>query len=240
MKRLLPALSLLICLFLAAAGCSSALPTLTIAQIPWPDDEVTTYTVQDAEGSAIGTLELTIQRDDGTYTLTQVVDVTIEGQQVQDTVSVTASATDLKPLSMTETVLFSGQTIEVVATYSEGEVAIVATVDGEEQSATIAIPEDAYDDGEVLFLLRAIPFQVGYRATYTDVVPAAGLMPEATVSVAAEEAVEVPAGSFDCYKVELTVLGTTQYLWYDTESPHYLVKVEVEGTSMVLTETATP
>ena len=101
---------------------------------------------------------------------------------------------------------------------------------------TDPIPDDAYDNDEVLFLLRAIPFEVGYSATYTNVVPAAGLTPKATITVVGEEEVEAPFGSFNCYKLEISVLGTTQYLWYGVDSSHYLVKAEVEGIVMLLTE----
>jgi len=234
MKESLVVLSLLAIMCLTLVGCAPAAVPLTISQVPWPDDEVTSYTIEDQEGNTIGSLELTIDKEDTTYTLTQHLDLTIEGEQIIDDITLTVNATDLKPISGTETAVIANQTIEVTAIYSPGEVAVTAAVNGEEQSATLDIPDDAYDDSEVLFLLRAIPFEVGYSATYTNVVPAAGLTPEATITVVGEEQVEVPLGSFNCYKLELSILGTAQYLWYGVDSPHYLVKAEVEGIIMLL------
>jgi len=227
------------CLFFVGC-CPPAAEPLTISQVPWPDDEVTSYTIEDQDGVIIGSLELAIHREDSTYTLTQYLDLTVEGEQLTDDITVTVNATDLKPISGMETAVIADQTIEITSTYSAGQVAIVATVDGEEQSATIPIPDDAYDQSEVPFLLRAIPFEVGYSATYTNVVPSAGLTPKATITVVGEEVVDAPAGSFNCYKLELSALGTTQYLWYGVDSPHYLIKSEGEGSAILLEEVSNP
>lgn len=233
-------MSLLAFVCLALVGCAPAAVPLTVSQIPWPDHEVTSYTIEDREGNTVGSLELTIDKEDTTYTLTQHLDLTIEGEQIIDDITLTVDATDLKPISGTEMAVIANQTIEVTAIYGPGEVAVTATVNGEEQSATLDIPDDAYDDSEVLFLLRAIPLEVGYSATYANVVPAAGLTPKATITVVAEEQVDVPLGSFNCYKLELSIFGTTQYLWYGADSPHYLVKAEVESIIMLLETVSIP
>lgn len=240
MKKSLVVLSLLAIICLGLVGCAPAAVPLTLSQIPWPDDEVTSYTIEDQGGNTIGSYNLTIHKENGTYLLTQHLELTIEDGQIIDDITLTVNATDLKPISGTETAVIANQTIEVTAIYSPGEVAVTATVNGEEQSATLDIPDDAYDDSEVLFLLRAIPFEVGYSATYTNVVPAAGLTPKATISVVGEEQVEAPLGSFNCYKLELSILGTTQYLWYGVDSPYYLVKAEVEGITMLLETVSIP
>src|SRR5262249_1137155 len=46
------------------------------------------------------------------------------------------------------------------------------------------------------------------------------------------EKVEVPAGTFDCYKLELGKLN--QIFWYSTDAHHYLVKFEGGGAIGVL------
>ena len=42
------------------------------------------------------------------------------------------------------------------------------------------------------------------------------------------ETVRVPAGTFDCFKVDLNIKQT---FWYATNAPRYLVKFEAAGTS---------
>ena len=53
------------------------------------------------------------------------------------------------------------------------------------------------------------------------------------MEVVAQESVEVPAGTFDCFKVELK--GVRQTFWYSTDAHHYVVKFEAGGVAAVLT-----
>lgn len=236
-------MSLLAIVCLALAGCCPpVVPTLTVSEIPWPDDEVTTYTIEDQDGNTIGSCELTVHKDGDTYILTNHSELTIEGTEITDDTTITVDATDLKPISGTETMVTPEGTATITTTYSDGEVFISATFDGQEDSATIAVPAEAYDDGEVLFLLRTIPFEVGYTAAFTDVAAAVAATPQITINVVALEPVEAPIAleSVDCYKLELSVLGTTQYLWYGVDSPHYLVKFEFAGIIMLLETASIP
>ena len=237
MKKSLLILSLLAIVCLALAGCCPpAVATLTISQIPWPDEEVTTYTIEDQDGNTIGSCELTVHKDGDTYILTGHLELTIEGIEATDDTTITVNATDLKPISGMETMVIDEQTMEITTTYSAGELAITATVDGEVQSATIPIPADAYDDSEGYFLLRTIPFEIGYAATFTDVLAASAATAKTTITVVGEEEVEAPLGSFDCYKLEVSIAGIPgkQYFWYGVNSPHYLVKFEVEGEDITI------
>lgn len=237
MKKSLLILSLLAIVCLALAGCCPpAVATLTISQIPWPDEEVTTYNIEDQDGNAIGSYELTVHKDGDTYILTGYSELSIEGIEATDEITITVNATDLKPISGMETMVIDEQTMELATTYSAGELAITATVDGEVQSDTISIPADAYDDGEVFFLLRTIPFEIGYAATFTDVLAASAATAKTTITVVGEEEVEVPFGSFDCYKLEVSIAGipAKQYTWYGVNSPHYLVKFEVESEDITI------
>ena len=237
MKRSLLILALLTMVCLALAGCGPpAVPTLTISQIPWPDDEVTTYTIEDQDGNTIATGELTIEKGNNTYLLIQHFELT--AQEAVQHITLNVSAADLKPISGNQTIQTPEGVLGVVTTYSEGQVSVTATIDGEEQSATFDIPGDAYDNDEVLFLFRAIPLEVGYTASYTNVVPSYGLTPKVTVTVVGEEEVTTPAGSFNCYKLEFSVEGGTQkqYIWYGVDQPHYLVKYDNGTTIFLLAE----
>ena len=235
MKRSLPVLSLLAIVCLVFVGCCPpGVATLTISQIPWPDNEVTGYIIEDQDGNAVGRGELTIEKEDGTYLLEQHFDLTAPEAVLRITVNVNAA--DLKPISGVQTIQMPDAVAGITANYSEGQVSVTATVDGEEQSAEFDIPDDAYDNDEVFFLLRAIPFEVGYTASYTNVVPSYALTPKATITVVGEEDVTTPAGSFNCYKVELSAGDATQYLYYGVDGPHYLIKYDNGVTIFLLIE----
>ncbi len=237
MKRSVLILLLLTVVCLALAGCGQpAVPTLTISQIPWPDDEVTTYTIEDQDGSTIATGELTIQKGNNTYLLIQHFEISAQ-EAVQHT-TVNVSAADLKPISGNQTIQTPEGVLGVVTIYSEGQVSVTATIDGDEQSATFEIPDNAYDNDEVLFLLRAIPYEVGYIASFTNVASLYGLTSKVTVKVVGEEDVTTPAGSFNCYNLEFSIEGGAQkqYVWYGVDQPHYLVKYDNGATIFLLTD----
>lgn len=61
-------------------------------------------------------------------------------------------------------------------------------------------------------------------------------MPEVTITITEKEQVEVPAGLFDCWKLELKVPGQRQYVWYSVDSPHYLVKYDNSQNIILLQE----
>ncbi len=44
----------------------------------------------------------------------------------------------------------------------------------------------------------------------------------------------MPAGTFDCYKVELSFTGQSQTFWYSTDAHHYLVQFKGGGVIAVL------
>ncbi len=235
MKKSLIVLSLFTIFSLALIGCCpSQAATFTIGQIPWPDNEVTIYTIEDQNGNTMGNCNMTVVKENNTYLLSQ--DYNLIGEQYGQQVSVNVNATDLKPISGNEAVWTPNSTINITSSYSNSLVTVTATADGKKQSADFDIPDDAYDNDEVLFMLRTIPFEVGYSASYTNVVPSAGLTQKATITVVTQEEVSTPAGSFDCYKLNLSTTGAVIHLWYGVETPHYLVKYDNQTAILLLTQ----
>lgn len=231
-KSLLVALILLGVASLIWVNCATGVPTLEVSDIPWPNTEETTYILEDQQGNTLGSIVLTIEKEDNTYLFTQSLVIS----PVTDDLAIRVNAQNLKPISETRIIDSPQGRVEITTSYSDSKLTIeVVTAEGP-QSAEIDIPDDAYDNDEVLFLFRALPFKVGYSATYTNVVAANATKPKVTISVTAQEVVDVPVGSFDCYKLELSVAGATQYLWYGVEEPHYLVKYDNGTTIFLLTQ----
>jgi len=234
MKKSLLILPLLTIVCLALAGCCPVVTTLTISQIPWPDEEVTTYIIADQDGNTIGSVELSVEKANNTYLLIQHFELTTP--ELVQHITVNVSAADLKPISGNQTIQTPDGVLDIITSYSGGQVSVTATLDGDEQSGVFDIPDDAYDNDEVLFLLRTIPFEVGYTTSYTNVVPAYALTPKATVTVVGEEVVTTPAGSFNCYKLEFSAAGVLQHIWYGVDEPHYFIKYDNGVNLFLLTE----
>jgi hypothetical protein len=230
MKRLLMPLAIAFTLCFILIGCAPAPgEAITISAIPWPDEEEISYIIQDQEENTIGSGNLTIAKEGESYILGQYWEV----GEVKQTISIKVASDDLKPISEQQTILSSQGEIRINTTYTDNKLKIEAETPEGNQTVDIDVPEDAYDNDEVLFLFRAIPFEEGYQATYTNVVASAAQKPAVTITVIGKEQVEIPAELFDCWKLELNATGQKIYMWYSIDSPHYLVKYD-NGQSIIL------
>jgi len=107
---------------------------------------------------------------------------------------------------------------------------------GKDEVTKIDLTGVVYDNEEVVQLLRRLPLASDYKTTLRIFSGLGGgnIIPTQT-EVAGQEKVEVPAGTFDCYKVELSLAGQMkQTLWYSTDAHHYPVKFEGKGVIGVL------
>jgi len=114
-----------------------------------------------------------------------------------------------------------------------GSIASLKTM-GKDEVKEIDLNGVAYDNEEVIQLMRRLPLADGYKTplrVFTGL--GGGNVISVQAEVTGEEKVEVPAGTFDCWKVELGKINQT--FWYSTDAHHYLVKFEGGGVIGVLT-----
>jgi len=238
MRKLVIPLAIMPILCFAVAGCAPKGEELEASQIPWSGGEVTSYVIQLHDGNEIGSAEASISQDTGTYTLTchQVV-----GQMTDDIVMEVA-AKSLKPIAETRTLSIPpSEQIpegiwEITVNYSADKLVVEAdTPKGHQGPVEASLPQDAYANDELLFLLfRVLPFEEEYVAHFTNIVICPNVqMPKCTISVIGKESVETPAGSFEAWKLELSVAGGKQYFWYAVGKPNYLAKYD-NGYSIFL------
>ncbi len=102
-----------------------------------------------------------------------------------------------------------------------------------------------YDNYTLQFVLRGFPFDSNEIIKFTSVLDGAENTPtgqwEMEVRKIGTEKVQVPAGEFDCYKLEMGIggfgiSGTTAYsfyLWYTIDEPRFLVKYEYALTGLL-------
>ena len=106
-------------------------------------------------------------------------------------------------------------------------------VKGNGQSKAIDLTGIVYDNDECLQLMRRLPLAPGYSTTVSlFVAMAGGVVVPVQLSVSGPEKVHVPAGDFNCYKVDLNIKQT---LWYAADAHRYLVKFEAGGMVAELT-----
>jgi len=123
---------------------------------------------------------------------------------------------------------------EVDVTYLPGHAELKMI--GQEEVKKIDLSGVVYDNEEVVQLMRRLPLAAGYKTTvHTFTGLGGGNIVPVQTEVTGQEKVEVPAGTFDCYKVELSLAKQMkQTFWYSTDAHHYLVRFEGGGVIGVL------
>jgi hypothetical protein len=227
----LAALALLV---LALIGCQPSRPGagLALGAAPWKDGDTATYDLVDRSGSKVGTSEMGYAKVGSAWVLTNAD----KAASVDQSSEVRVDASTLKPLSGAKRIKSQGTDATVNTEYKDGKLDISAVVNGANRSASIDVPSDSLDNDQLLATLRALRFADGYEGKYVNVVGASASKIDTTVRVQGKEKVDVPAGSFDAWKLELDFGQAKQYAWYQTDAPNQLVQYDNGATKMVLTK----
>lgn len=121
---------------------------------------------------------------------------------------------------------------EATAVYSD--TSAVVTVAGKDESFTLDFTPPAFDNEQGVELFRRLPLSVGYKSTLTIVTSLGGSKIKLPVSVPKTETITVPFGTFECYKLELSVVGQT--FWISTDEHRYVVRFAAGGVTADLTK----
>lgn len=188
--------------------------------VPWPDQEESRYILYERERE-IGRGLLRIRRDGESYRLEQEFRQGANSDQSL----VIVDPSSLRPRS-SQRVITNQDPQTARATYTGATVRIMINRAGRVQERELQLPENAYDNDTSLFLWRALPFDVGYGATYTSVVALTASRPVVSVRVLRRETIDVPAGQFETWRVEIEAGRSRQTAWYSTDVRHHLVKYD--------------
>jgi hypothetical protein len=221
------------------AGCNSggsAEQGLALGSVPWQDGDRALYQVVDREGAVVGRSEFTFAQEDGVW----LISATDKIGQLDQVYTVRLDATTLKPLGEEKTIHTGDSDVTLSTTYAEGRLQIDAVVNGEERSAGIDVPAHALDNDQLLMTLRALQFAEGYEGRYVNVVAANAARINTTVRVVGQEEVEVPAGSFQTWRVELDFGQAKQNVWYQVDAPQHMVQYDNGNLKFVLDSPSSP
>ena len=116
---------------------------------------------------------------------------------------------------------------EARAEYGETSVKIDAV--GKDKPFTIAFEPPVFDNEECVELFRRLPLAVGYKTTLTVITSLGGSQIKIPISVPATESITVPAGTFECYKLELGLVNQT--FWISNDEHRYVVRFAAGGVS---------
>ncbi len=215
---LLATLSLLA---LALAACESESSVLSgqdvVSNIPWTAPEEARYRLVDGD-EEMGRGVLSIEAEDGSFSFRQE----FENEEFRDGVVVVVDGETLRPESVERVIDGPEGARRWRVDYEGAAASVVQRSQDEERRDKIATPTRSYDSWTDVFVWRTIDFREGYEATYADVLSATLAKPQVisqTIKVTGKETVEVPAGTFEAWRMEIQSSDGNQTAWYaDTEA----------------------
>ena len=226
MGRLLFTLSLLA---LALSACTSDAVNFVgqdvVASIPWGAAEEARYRLLDGD-EVRGTAVLRIERDEGDQVAFRQ---DFAGGEFKDEVVAVVAEPTMRPASVERVIEGPKGARRWEVSYSDGQALVVQRSENDERTDDLTVPSHSYDSASDVFLWRTIDFSVGYEATYVDILTATLAKPQiisVTLKVTGKERVEVPAGSFDAWRVEVRSSGRTQKAWYADDDRRTLVRYD--------------
>lgn len=204
---------------------------LVVGPVPWEDGEVLRLRMKLPTGMEIGTFVWTANRvttDDGVeaWRLKTHRYIALNGTQVISIVD--ADPETFRPLASRFDHPMLGET---KAVYTPTTVQLSGTGRDENTENTLEFDELKYDNEQAVYLIRRLPLEVGYKTTLPIFVTfTGGKRLDVVMEVQDKEMVTVPAGDFECYKVDLLLENVMhQTLWFSADANRYLVKLSAEG-----------
>ncbi len=205
--------------------------TLELLPAPWPDGEVMRLTLKLASGTPIGAMLMTAdasERDGEELWRLRVRRKVFSDATNQAVSEVLAHRDTMIPVASVFKHSLAGH---FEAQYGDGSVSIeTAGVDATREQALAGL---MFDNEEGFHLFRRLPLEVGYKETIKFISTMAGGGGPIEVEITEKERVTVPAGDFECYRMELSI---PQVFWYSTDPSQVLVKFEAAGVVGELAE----
>jgi hypothetical protein len=203
------------------AGASTPLPA------PWADGEVMRLDVKLGGGMKIGVADYTVNAGETNGQKIWRFSSHVDAAGSQSVSSVEAEAGTLKPLHSRWKHTLMG---EVDAAYYPDHVDLKTT--GKDEVKRLDFDGSVIDNEETVQWMRCLPLADGYKTRQQIMASLGSHVVPITVEVSGPEQVQVAAGTYNCYKVELNIAQT---FWFSADAKHYLVKFEGGGALGELT-----
>jgi hypothetical protein len=217
---------------MACRGESGPPTSDVVSNIPWTVPEQATYNLVNQGGSqlAMGTLSVEKGEQDGTV----VLRTAIQSGDDSDVSTVVVDAATLQPVSSRREIENDNPDDEDLIEVSYTEQGALIKV-GDRQSG-LKVEEHSYDNDTSLFLWRTIAFANGYEQAYRTIITNSRSDQKVILRVTSKEAVEVPAGEFECWRLEIFTSNAHQIAWFTDTPERTLVRYDNDrGSAFELT-----
>ena len=233
----------------ACAGGSSGDTQDIVTSVPLRDGERFVYELVDADGEIVGLGTFTTIVRGDTFELVQSYEEieTRPGERAITDVSVViVDAATLKPLASERTI--QRREPEDDESYGgtyvlggEDGPRLVATqlLDGEERTRELDLREHYYENESSLWIWRAIALDEDFEASYVSVNLRDASQATARLVMVDRQTLEVPAGTFETWRLQVRNGRDTRIAWIHIEAPHEIVQWDNGTLFLRLVEAST-
>ena len=197
---------------------------LALGPAPWEAGETCWYTfgtpaIKGLGNSIMTVKDVTINGND-MWRIEYSVIIAGEGASTFNRVDVFKK--DFKPFSG----LVKGAPGNFNVKYEKDHIQLDIDSPGTKDTKEIPINNTVFDNKEFFYLKRVLPLKEGYSASFSMFVPEMEKIMKVEFRVEGIETVIVPAGTFECYYVEMVVDSKKVKQWISTDDKRYLVKYD--------------
>ncbi len=225
---------------LALVACAGASPSGdtedVVTQIPFGPGERLVYAIRNEAGTRLGTGTFSVVGQDGRLSLRQEYEEAAPPPGMppnSDAGAVEVDPTTLKPLSgsrqIERRVGNQAPTDGYTWTYGEsnGKDVLRSNVikhDGKPSMKDITLRAHYYDNETSLWLWRTLAFSEGYEKFYVSANAVEQQQHTVNLSIRQRETVEVPAGTFEAWRLIFRNGRAVRTAWVNVNAPHEVVK----------------
>lgn len=222
-----------------AAACGAATPTATtedvVADVPMVDGERYRYELVDADGDLIGHGELSTRLEGSRWVLEQRYQGVAEAGETPSTdfTTLAVDAATLKPFGGLREATRVNDDGEAEGEsydwgYLEGSGAdrleSSRNRDGDVDEGELRLREHYYDNESSLWLWRALDFDVELDLNYVSVNALDRTQQTVNLRAPAVETIEVPAGTFETWRLIVRNGRAVRSAWVNVDAPHQVVQ----------------
>lgn len=217
-----------------AAGGGSGGAGDVVRAVPFRDGERLVYELVGDGGEVVGTGVFSATARDGTWELAQSYrepETPPGARPITDESLVVVDAATLRPLSAWRTIRRRDPADDesydaAYAAGAEGGPRLLVTQrsGGRERVRELELPGHHYDSQSALWVWRAAALGEGFEARYASVNPRDASQVVARLVVVDRRTIDVPAGRFETWRMQVRNGRDTRVAWIRTEPPHEVVQ----------------
>jgi hypothetical protein len=200
---------------------------LALRPAPWVDGELLKLAIKVRSGQQAGTQFYRVESTQESGKMLWKL-LSVQGAlSLSQFTTVLMDAPTFAPIS-SKTFNYAGE--EYQALYGPQQVAYITTRSGSSNKRQLSLDQPTFDNEQLAYLLRCLPLREKFQITIPISNSSSASVLDGKIAVMAREEVTVPAGTFDCYKTNVTQGTQEQTYWISADANSYIVKEARSGT----------